>query len=166
MCSGASSNEVFVIWHGITFWIFTGPLWGETTGELSSRRANNDSFTVSLKKLLDSWIAGDYRRQVVHVTPTAICPVCRTYEIATKFWDMVFCPIYMCLTVDEFSFILFDFCLFITILLFILNHVLIVTFWIFTYYEIWILSNIYCFIWNYWIIYFVTCLEVLWSVMS
>ena len=94
------------------------------------------------------------------------CPACRTYEIATRSWDVAICPIYMCLTVYEFSFILFDFCLFITIFIFILNHVLIVIFWIFTYYKIWILLNIYCFIWNYWIIYFVTCLEVFWSVMS
>ena len=62
------------------------------------------------------------------------------------------------------SFLLF--CLFITIFIFILNYVLIVTFWIFIYYEIWILLNINCFIWNYWIIYFVTCLGVFWSVMS
>ena len=41
------------------------------------------------------------------------------------------------------SFLLF--CLFITILIFILNCVLIITFWIFIYYEIWILLNIYCF---------------------
>ena len=58
------------------------------------------------------------------------------------------------------SFLLF--CSFITIFIFILNYVLIVTFWILTYYKIWILLNIYCFIWNYWIIYFVTCLEVFW----
>ena len=45
------------------------------------------------------------------------------------------------------SFLLF--CLFITIFIFILNYVLIATFCIFTYYKIWILSNIYCFIWNY-----------------
>ena len=40
------------------------------------------------------------------------------------------------------------------------------TVWIFTYYKIWILLNIYCFIWNYWTIYCVTCFEVFWSVMS
>ena len=66
----------------------------------------------------------------------------------------------------SFFFILFDLCLFITILNFILNYVVIVTFGIFTYYKIWIMLIIYCFIWNYWIIYFVTCLEVFWSVMS
>ena len=64
------------------------------------------------------------------------CPACRTYEIATRFWVLVICRIYMCLTVFEFSFILFDLCLFITIFNFILNYVLIVTFWIFTYYKI------------------------------
>ena len=74
------------------------------------------------------------------------CPACRTYEIATRFWEVVICPIYMCLTVYEFSFILFDLCLFITIFNFILNYVLIVTFWIFTYYKIWITLIIYCFI--------------------
>ena len=63
-------------------------------------------------------------------------------------------------------FILFDLCLFITIFNFILNYVPIVTFWIFTYHKIWILFIIFCFIWNYWIIYFLTCLEVFWSVVS
>ena len=67
------------------------------------------------------------------------CPACRTYEIATRFWVEVICPIIKCLTVLEFYFILFDLCLFITIFNFILNYVLIVTFWIFTYHKIWIL---------------------------
>ena len=71
-----------------------------------------------------------------------------------------------CLTVLEFSFILFDLCLFITIFNFILNYVPIVTFLIFTYHKIWILLIIFCFIWNYWIIYSLTCLEVFWSVVS
>ena len=82
------------------------------------------------------------------------CPACRTYEIATRFWVVVICPIIKCLTVWGFSFILFDLCLFITIFNIILNDVLIVTFWIFTYHKIWILLIIYCLIWNYWIIYF------------
>ena len=94
------------------------------------------------------------------------CPVCRTYEIATRFWVVVICPIIKCLTVLEFSFILFDLCLFITIFNFVLNYVLIVTFWMFTSHKIWILLIIYCLIWNYWIIYFLTCLEVFWSVVS
>ena len=89
------------------------------------------------------------------------CPACRTYLIATRFWVII-----KCLTVLEFSFILFDLCLFIAILNFILNYVPIVTFWIFTYHKIWILLIIFCFIWNYWIIYFLTCLEVFWSVVS
>ena len=91
---------------------------------------------------------------------------CRTYLIATRFWVVVICPIIKCLTVLEFSFILFDLCLFITIFNFILNYVPIVTFWIFTYHKIWILLIIFCFIWNYWIIYFLTCLEVFWGVVS
>ena len=94
------------------------------------------------------------------------CPACRTYEIATRFWVVVICPIIKCLTVLEFSFILFDLCLFITIFNFILNYVLIVTFWIFTYHKIWILLIIYCFIWSYWMIYFLTCLEVFWGAVS
>ena len=94
------------------------------------------------------------------------CPACRTYLIATRFWVVVICPIIKCLTVLEFSFILFDLCLFITIFNFILNYVPIVTFWIFTCHKIWILLIIFCFIWNYWIIYFLTCLEVFWGVVS
>ena len=94
------------------------------------------------------------------------CPACRTYLIATRFWVVVICPIIKCLTVLEFSFILFDLCLFITMFNFILNYVPIVTFWILTYHKIWILLIIFCFIWNYWIIYFLICLEVFWSVVS
>ena len=48
-------------------------------------------------------------------------------------------------------------------ILLILIFVLSVTFWTLTCYKIWILLIIYCFIWNYWIIYFVTCLEVFWG---
>ena len=94
------------------------------------------------------------------------CPACRTTLIATRFWVVMICPIIKCLTVLEFSFILFDLCLFITIFNFILNYVPIVTFWIFTYHKIWILLINFCFIWSYWIIYFLTCLEVFWSVVS
>ena len=82
------------------------------------------------------------------------CPACRTSLIATRFWVVMICPIIKCLTVLEFSFILFDLCLFITIFNFILNYVPIVTFWIFTYHKIWILLIIFCFIWSYWINYF------------
>ena len=94
------------------------------------------------------------------------CPACRTTLIATKVWVVMICPIIKCLIVLEFSFILFDLCLFITIFNFILNYVPIVTFWIFTYHKIWILLIIFCLIWSYWIIYFLTCLEVFWSVVS
>ena len=94
------------------------------------------------------------------------CPACQTSLIATRFWVVMICPIIKCLTVLEFSFILFDLCLFITIFNFILNYVPVVTFWILTYHKIWILLIIFCFIWSYWIIYFLTCLEVFWSVLS
>ena len=112
------------------------------------------------------WTARSINAETLEWLAGSFCPAYRTYEIATRFWEVVICPIYMCLTVYEFSFILFDLCLFITIFNFILNYVLIVTFWIFTYYKIWIILIIYCFIWNYLIFYFVTCLGVLWSVMS
>ena len=75
-------------------------------------------------------------------------------------------PLFKCLTVSEFSFILFDLCLLITFFNFIMNYVPIVTFWIFTYHKIWILSIMFCFIWSYWIIYFLACLEVSWRVVS
>ena len=75
-------------------------------------------------------------------------------------------PLFKCLTVLEFSFILFDLCLLITFFNFIMNYVPIVTFWIFTYHKIWILSIMFCFIWSYWIIYFLACLEVSWRVVS
>ena len=67
-------------------------------------------------------------------------------------------PLFQCLTVLEFFFILFDLCLLITFFKFIMNYVPIVTFWIFTYHKIWILSIMFCFIWSYWIIYFLACL--------
>ena len=75
-------------------------------------------------------------------------------------------PLFKCLTVLEFSFILFDLCLLITFFNFIMNYVPIATFWIFTYHKIWILSIMFCFIWSYWIIYFLACLEVSWRVVS
>ena len=81
------------------------------------------------------------------------CPASRTTLVATRFWAVMICPIIKCLTVLEFSFILFDLCLFITIFNFILNYVPIVTFWIFTYHKIWILLIIFCFIWSYWMSY-------------
>ena len=75
-------------------------------------------------------------------------------------------PLFKCLTVLEFSLILFDLCLLITFFNFIMNYVHIVTFWIFTYHKIWIMSIMFCFIWSYWIIYFLACLEVSWRVVS
>ena len=75
-------------------------------------------------------------------------------------------PLFKCLTVLEFSFILFHLCLLITFFNSIMNYVPIVTFWIFTYHKIWILSIMFCSIWSYWIIYFLACLEVSWRVVS
>ena len=57
------------------------------------------------------------------------------------------------------SFLLF--CLFIIIFIFILNYVLIVKLGIFIYYKIWILLNIYSFIWNHlWHVW--KCFGVFW----
>ena len=91
-------------------------------------------------------------KSIAHVISN--CPACRTSLIATRFWVVVICPIIKCFTVLEFYFILFDLCLFITIFNFISNYVPIVAFWISTYHKIRILLIIFCFIWNYWIIYF------------
>ena len=97
---------------------------------------------------------------------TSNCPACRTTWSQQDFewrWSV---PLFKCLTVLEFSFILFDLCLLITFFNFIMNYIPIVTFWIFTYHKIWILSIMFCFIWSYWIIYFLACLEVSWRVVS
>ena len=139
----------------------TGPLCGEITGPrwIPRTKASDAELWCFLWSVpvKNDWVnnreAGD-------------CPACRTSLIATRFWVVVICPIIKCLTVLEFYFILFDLCLFITIFNFILNYVPIVTFWIFTYHKIWILLIIFCFICNYWIIYFLTCLEVFWSAVS
>ena len=113
-----------------------------------------------------TWVTTFWRNDNSRFSGYFYCPASRTTLVATRFWVVMICPIIKCLTVLEFSFILFDLCLFITILNFILNYVPIVTFWIFTYHKIWILLIIFCFIWSYWIIYFLTSLEVFWSVVS
>ena len=128
---------------------------------------NSPALMFSLKSTrINDWVnngeAGYMRHHRAHYDVTVMvphcdrqlpllshCPACRTSLIATRFWVVVICPIIKCLTVLEFSFILFDLCLFITIFNFILNYVPIVTFWIFTYHKIWILLIIFCFIWNY-----------------
>ena len=155
VCSGAdqrkhqsSASLAFV--RGIHRWPVNSPHKGPVTRKIFPL---DDAITDDAEEVSISW-----RHRV--------CPACRTYEIATRFWVVVICPIIKCLTVLEFSFILFDLCLFVTIFNFILNYRLIVTFWIFTYHRIWILLIIYCFRWNYWIIYFLTCLDVFWSVVS
>ena len=119
--------------------------------------------TVNMNRYNRGNVRDHHSLQLIH---HCYCPACRTSLIATRFWVVVICPIIKCLTVLEFSFILFDLCLFITIFNFILNYVPIVTFWIINYHKIWVLLIIFCFIWNYWIIYFFTCLEVFWSAVS
>ena len=123
--------------------------WGESTGRRWIPITKTSDEELWYFSLICAWRNGWASNR-----DAGDCPACRTYLIATRFWVVVICPIIKCLTVLEFSFILFDLCLFITIFNFILNYVLIVTFWIFTYHKIWILLIIFCFIWNYWIIYF------------
>ena len=102
------------------------------------------------------WCHGGTRRQGIFVQRAGLM---RSQQDPEMWWSVPFTCAWLYM-----SFLLF--CLFITIFIFVLNDVLSGTFWILTYYKIWILLNMYCFIWNYWIIYFVTCLEVFWSVMS
>ena len=129
-------------------------------------RALTGTWWVNFKRLTAKFSNVSNVGQSKDFTRYYHCPACRTSLIATRFWVVMICPIIKCLTVLEFSFILFDLCLYIPIFNFILNYVPIVTFWILTYHKIWILLIIFCFIWSYWIIYFLTCLEVFWSVVS
>ena len=116
---------------------------------------------------VNDWVnnrkAGDLRRYRVHydVTVMSYTTVAARAVIVRRAgllwsqqdfewrWSV---PLFKCLIVLEFSFILFDLCLLITFFNFIMNYVPIVTFWIFTYHKIWILSIMFCFIWSYWII--------------
>ena len=97
-------------------------------------------------------------------TVNIYCPACRTTLVATRFRVAVICPI---IQVPHCIRVFFHFVWFVFI-----NHILqfyyvpIVTFWIFTYHKILILSIMFCFIWSYWIIYFLACLEVSWRVVS
>ena len=171
---GTNFNEIFIEVHVISFKkihlkMSSGKsrpfclglnvlIWGELVQQL---------WGYNVRKVqIDGWLAGWLAGWIDGRTDKDYCPACRTSLIATRFWVVMICPIIKCLTVLEFSFILFDLCLFITIFNFILNYVRIVTFWILTYHKIWILLIISCFVWSYWIIYFLTCLEVFWSVVS
>ena len=147
-----------------------GPHYKDKTDVKPSNLRNENHSMIGRYIYIETvpWLAwpSQYQWRTLNIPLTNYCPACRTYLITTRFWVVVICPIIKCLTVLEFSFILFALCLFITIFNFILNYVPIVTFWIFTYHKIWILLIIFCFIWNYWIIYFLTCLEVFWGVVS
>ena len=128
---------------------------------------------------INDWVnnreAGDLRRHRGHYDVIVMChtrPCMFIVRRAGLLWSQQdfewrwSVPLFKCLTVLEFSFILFDLCLLITFFNFIMNYVPIVTFWIFTYHKIWILSIMFCSIWSYWIIYFLACLEVSWRVVS
>ena len=94
------------------------------------------------------------------------CPACRTTLVATRFRVAVICPIIQvphCIRVF-FYFVWFVF----------INHIFQFYYELCTYCNIldiylsknWILSIMFCFIWSYWIIYFLPCLEVSWRVVS
>ena len=160
----------------------TGPFWGESTGHrwiplkkssdaelwciLWSAPEQTLEQPIETSVISDAthslWPPWQWRQSWQHENH---CPASRTTLVATRFRVAVICPI-KCLTVLQFSFILFDLCLLITFFNFIMNYVPIVTFWIFTYHKIWILSIMFCSIWSYWIIYFLACLEVSWRVVS
>ena len=146
-------------------------------------RYNNEQTTKQTKAINNSYIYISH----VNVTQTVpdISPLMPMHQdpLLVLYWTVIVrragllwsqqdfewrwsVPLFKCLTVLEFSFILFDLCLLITFFNFIMNYVPIVTFWIFTYHKIWILSIMSCFIWSYWIIYFLACLEVSWRVVS
>ena len=138
-------------------------------GEFPSQRPVTWSFDVFFdlrlnKRCINNREAGDLRCHRAHhdviVRRAGLLWSQQDFEWR---WSV---PLFKCLTVLEFSFILFDLCLLITFFNFIMNYVPIVTFWIFTYHKIWILSIMFCSIWSYWIIYFLACLEVSWRVVS
>ena len=103
---------------------------------------------------INCWVnnrnGGDLRRHRAHYDVTVIvrrAGLMRSQQDSERWWSVPFTCAWLYMRV---FFILFDLCLFITIFNFILNYVLIVTFWILTYYKIWTMLIIYCFIWNYW----------------
>ena len=134
----------------ICVWI-NGSVNNGEAGDLRCYRAHYDITVMSLLRSVPGWVI---------VRRAGLLWSQQDFEWR---WSV---PLFKCLTVLEFSFILFDLCLLITFFNFIMNYVPIVTFWIFTYHKIWILSIMFCFIWSYWIIYFLACLEVSWRVVS
>ena len=77
------------------------------------------SLTTSMKSCDALWIYTDlYDRPKLNKHSLIFVMVWR-HLCPTRFWVVVICPIIKCLTVLEFSFILFDLCLFITIFNFI-----------------------------------------------
>ena len=124
---------------------------------------HSDIYQANFLHLLMGWLHG------THTIGTIVVVIVRRAGLLWSQRDFEWrwsVPLFKCLTVLEFSFILFDLCLLITFFNFIMNYVPIVTFWIFTYHKIWILSIMFCSIWSYWIIYFLACLEVSWRVVS
>ena len=136
-------------WRLITFMCYTN---------IRGRCGNNHNHWIT--NTFQEWDSTNLEKHVFIVRRAGLLWSQQDFEWR---WSV---PLFKCLTVLEFSFILFDLCLLITFFNFIMNYVPIVTFWIFTYHKIWILSIIFCFIWSYWIIYFLACLEVSWRVVS
>ena len=139
----------------------TGPLWEESTAHrwIPPTKGSDADFLCFL------WSAHEQTVEQAIETPVIVRRAGLLWSQQDFEWRWSV-PLFKCLIVLEFSFILFDLCLLITFFNFIMNYVPIVTFWIFTYHKIWILSIMFCFIWSYWIIYFLACLEVSWRVVS
>ena len=141
--------------------VVAGPLWGKYTGDrwIPLTKASDVDCWCFLCSAPEQTIEQTTETPVIW-NPIALIIVRRAGLLLSQQdfewrWSV---PLFQCLTVSEFSFILFDLCLLITFFNFIMNYVPIVTFWIFTYHKIWILSIMFCFIWSYWIIYFLACL--------
>ena len=150
--------ELPVIWEAMVPYYVIVMYDSRCEGVISKRKLVHDADVMTWKRFRNYW------------------PLCGGYPLVVRRAGLLWSqedfewrrsvPLFKCLTVLEFSFILFDLCLLITFFNFIMNYVPIVTFWIFTYHKIWILSIMFCSIWSYWIIYFLACLEVSWRVVS
>ena len=135
-------------------------------------------FILSVKYYLayQGWVTYMYMPEQCHLwfkywlvaclVPNHYCPASRTTLVATRFRVAVICPIIQmphCIRVF-FYFIWFVF----------INHIFQFYYELCTYcnildiyyHKILILSIMFCFIWSYWIIYFLACLEVSWRVVS
>ena len=124
---------------------------GEFTGEFPSQRPVTRSFDAFFYLRLNQQLSKQWSRRWFETPSCSLSCRCNNewgprvfVRRAGLLWSQQdfewrwSVPLFKCLTVLEFSFILFDLCLLITFFNFIMNYVPIVTFWIFTYHKIWI----------------------------